>query len=142
MGFEAFNKWPKRVLEFRDRIYYLCRVRGITMEEVHLAYLCSVSREHWLTDLAFKRKNIRYFFEVILGYFSVVHTLENIKTREDFLEKYGLPDNTKDLIPKSESDYPKLLRYLGREQELEQELAKTKHQYTHGKINIQRPDQN
>ena len=73
--------------------------------------------------------------EVILGWFSIMAALEGSKNREEFLAKYGLPDNTTPLIPRCEDDYIKLASTLGREPK-----PKTKSKHEHPKI--QRPDQN
>jgi hypothetical protein len=126
--------WGKRVTEFRDRLFYLSRRRGITMSEAHLAYLASMPEDYWMTDYPFSRANCRFFIEMILGWFAVMSALENCANREEFLAKYGLPDNTTDLIPKTMSDYPKLLAALGRE-------PKAKQNQKHEHIKIHRPDQ-
>jgi hypothetical protein len=128
--------WGKRVTEFRDRLFYLTNKRGVTMEEAHLAYLVSVPSEYWMTNHPFKNPKLRFMIEVILGWFSIMTALESSKNREDFLAKYGLPDNTTPLIPRGEDDYKKLALTLGREPK-----PKTKPK-DNEQPKIQRPDQN
>jgi hypothetical protein len=126
--------WGKRVIEFRDRLFYLTRRRGITMDEAHLAYLASMPEEYWMTEHPFKKPKCRFFIECILGWFAVMSSLENASSREEFLDKYNLPHNTTNLPPKTMSDYPDLLKTFGRE-------PKPKPQQSHERIKIQRPHQ-
>lgn len=135
-GDHAFTgkHWGKRVMEFRDRLYYLTNRRGVTMDEVHLAYLVTVDQEYWMTTHPFKNPKLRFMIEVILGWFAVLTALESARNREEFLAKYGLPDNTIPLIPKCEGDYEKLAKALGREPK-----PKPSNNDEHTKIRIQRP---
>ena len=129
--------WGKRVTEFRDRLFYLTNKRGITLDEAHLAYLITVPSEYWMVQNPFSYHKLRFMIEVILGWFSIMAALEDSKNREEFLAKYGLPDNTTPLIPRCEDDYIKLASVLGREPK-----QKTKTKTTNEHTKIQRPDQN
>lgn len=116
-GFIGKN-WGKRVIEFRDRLYYLVRRRGLTMEEAHLAYLATVHSDYWMITYPFKDAKLRFFIEVILGWFSVIAALEKATSREDFLDKYGIPHDTRNLLPRTTEQYPELLKLLGRQHEI------------------------